>query len=96
MIFDRIELTEADSIVKKSSNKIRKIKFKSISYKNIANLWKKIRITQLEKRLEMKKDKLVSMELDANDFSNHTFGSTMSVAEAKVVKKTKAISKLEA
>ena len=96
MIFDRIELKDADSIVKKSSNKIRKIKFKSISFKNIANLWKKFRITQLEKRLEKKKDKLVSMEFDTQDFKNQTFGSAMSVAEAKVIKKTKAIAKLEA
>ena len=96
MIFDRIELKEADSIVKKSSNKIRKIKFKSISFKNIANLWKKFRISQLEKKLEKQKDKLVSMEFDAQDFKNQTFGSSMSVAEAKVVRKTKAIAKLEA
>lgn len=96
MIFDRIELKEGDSIVKKSSNKIRKIKFKSISFKNIANLWKKYRISQLEKRLENKKDKLVSMEFDSQDFTNRSIGSSMSVAEAKVIKKTKAIAKLEA
>lgn len=96
MIFDRIELKEGDSIVKKSSNKIRKIKFKSISFKNIANLWKKFRISQLEKRLENKKDKLVSMEFDSQDFTNRSIGSSMSVAEAKVIKKTKAIAKLEA
>ena len=96
MIFDRIELKDGDDVVKRSSKKIRKIKFKSMSFKNIANLWKKYRISQLEKRLEKSKDKLVSMEFDSQDFKNRSIGGSLSVAEAKIVKKTKAIARLEA
>ena len=95
MIFDKIELLDHDYGTVKKSSKIRKIKFKSISFKNISNLWKNFRISCLEKRLANKKDKLVSMEIDNQDFNEKTFKGDMSVAENKILRKTSAIARLE-
>ena len=95
MIFDAIELKDPDYGTVKKSSKIRKIKFKSISFKNISNLWKNFRLNLLNKRLENAKEKLVSMELNNQDFNNNTIKGNMKVAEKKILRKTTAVAKLE-
>lgn len=95
MVFDTIELKDADYGSVKKSSKIRKIKFKSLSFKNISNLWKNFRISCLNKRLESAKDNLVSMEIKNQDFNEKTLKGDMSVAEKKLLRKTTAIARLE-
>lgn len=95
MIFDKIELKDPEYGTVKKSSKIRKIKFKSLSFKNISNLWKNFRISCLDKRLEKAKNKLVSMELENQDFNEKTFKGDMSVAESKLLKKSTVVARLE-
>ena len=95
MIFDKIELKDPEYGTVKKSSKIRKIKFKSLSFKNISNLWKNFRISCLDKRLEKAKDKLVSMEIENQDFNEKTLKGDMSVAESKLLKKSTVVARLE-
>ena len=95
MIFDKIELKDPEYGTVKKSSKIRIIKFKSLSFKNISNLWKNFRISCLDKRLEKAKDKLVSMEIENQDFNEKTLKGDMSVAESKLLRKSTVVARLE-
>ena len=95
MIFDRIELKDHDYGTVKKSSKVRKIKFKSVSFQNISRVWNNFRLNQLDKKLERAKEKTLNMEFGMGSFDRRT-GEEMSKAESKILRKTTAIAKLEA
>lgn len=95
MIFDRIELKDHDYGTVKKSSKVRKIKFKSVSFQNISRVWNNFRLKQLDKKLERAKEKTLNMEFGMGSFDRRT-GEEMSKAESKILRKTTAIAKLEA
>ena len=95
MIFDRIELKDHDYGTVKKSSKVRKIKFKSVSFQNISRVWNNFRLKQLDKKLERAKEKTLNMEFGMGSFDRRT-GEEMSNAESKILRKTTAIAKLEA
>lgn len=89
MVRDDIELVDKKyfriPLVKPS----RKIKFKSISFKNILSRWNAFRLERLKRKLEDKKSDLVEMEFSAEQLKNQE------KVEKKVLRKTQAIAKLE-
>ena len=87
MIFDRIELKDNDYGTVKKSSKVRKIKFKSISFQNISRVWNNFRLKQLDKKLERAKEKTLDMEFGMGSFDRRT-GEEMSRAESKILRKT--------
>ena len=95
MIFDRIELKDHDYGTVKKSSKVRKIKFKSVSFQNISRVWNNFRLKQLDKKLERAKEKTLNMEFGMGSFDRKT-GEEMSKAESMILRKTTAIAKLEA
>ena len=95
MIFDRIELKDHDYGTVKKSSKVRKIKFKSVSFQNISRVWNNFRLKQLDKKLERAKEKTLNMEFGMGSFDRRT-GEEMSKAESMILRKTTAIAKLEA
>lgn len=88
--YDWIKMPFLSSEKKKSR---RKMKCRSLSFKNISSLWKKFRLNRLKKKLDTKTNNLVEME-----FSNAqlTPGIGRSFTEKRVLRKTKAIARLEA
>lgn len=95
MIFDKIELLDPEYGTVKKSSKIRKIKFKSLSFRNISNLWKNFRISSLNKKLEKAKKKLVETKVDQHDLEKQAWMSGMTVAEKKIYKRAAAVIRLE-
>lgn len=95
MIFDRIELKDHDYGTVKKSSKVRKIKFKSVSFQNISRVWNNFRLKQLDKKLKRAKEKTLNMEFGMGSFDRKT-GEEMSKAESMILRKTTAIAKLEA
>lgn len=95
MIFDRIELKDHDYGTVKKSSKVRKIKFKSLSFLNISKVWNNFRLNQLNKKLEREKENAVNMEFGLGSF-DRSAGEEYSKAERKILKKSTAIAKLEA
>ena len=89
MVRDDIELVDKKyfriPLVKPS----RKIKFKSISFKNILSRWNAFRLERLKRKLEDKKSDLVEMEFSSEQLKNQE------KVEKKVLRKTQAIAKLE-
>lgn len=89
MVRDDIELVDKKyfriPLVKPS----RKIKFKSISFKNILSRWNAFRLERLKSKLENKKSNLVEMEFSSEQLKNQE------KVEKKVLRKTQAIAKLE-
>lgn len=89
MVRDDIELVDKKyfriPLVKPS----KKIKFKSISFKNILSRWNKFRLERLKNKLEDKKANLVEMEFSSKQMEN------IEKVEKKVLSKTQAIAKLE-
>ncbi len=95
MIFDRIELKDNDYSAVKKSSKVRKIKFKSASFKNIFNTWNNFRLKFYNGRLEKAKESVADMEFGAGSFDRKT-GQEHSKAEAKILRKAAAVARLEA
>lgn len=95
MIFDRIELKDNDYGTVKKSSKVRKIKFKSISFQNISRVWNNFRLKYYNSRLEKVKEKTANMEFGMGSFDRRT-GEETSRAESRILRKTTAIAKLEA
>ena len=95
MIFDRIELKDNDYGTVKKSSKVRKIKFKSISFQNISRVWNNFRLKHYNKKLEKVKEKTANMEFGMGSFDRRT-GEETSRAESRILRKTTAIAKLEA
>lgn len=95
MIFDRIELKDHDYGTVKKSSKVRKIKFKSLSFLNISKVWNNFRLKRANARLERAKEKVVNMEFGMGSFDRRT-GDEASRAETKILKKATAVARLEA
>ena len=95
MIFDRIELKDHDYGTVKKSSKVRKIKFKSLSFLNISKVWNNFRLKRANARLERAKEKVVNMEFGMGSFDRRT-GAEASRAETKILKKATAVARLEA
>ena len=95
MIFDRIELKDHDYGTVKKSSKVRKIKFKSLSFLNISKVWNNFRLKRANARLEKAKEKVVNMEFGMGSFDRRT-GDEASRAETKILKKATAVARLEA
>lgn len=95
MIFDRIELKDNDYGTVKKSSKVRKIKFKSISFQNISRVWNNFRLKYYNNKLEKVKEKTANMEFGMGSFDRRT-GEETSRAESRILRKTTAIAKLEA
>ena len=72
MIFDRIELKDHDYGTVKKSSKVRKIKFKSLSFLNISKVWNNFRLKRANARLERAKEKVVNMEFGMGSFDRRT------------------------
>ena len=87
MVRDDIELVDKKyfriPLVKPS----RKIKFKSISFKNILSRWNAFRLERLKRKLEDKKSDLVEMEFSSEQLKNQK------KVEKKVLRKTQANAK---
>ena len=92
MVHKDIELVDKDyfriPLVKPS----RKIKFKGISFKNILSRWNEFRLERLKKKLAAKKENLVEMEFPGDKLVP---GVQRERIEKKLVRKTRAIVKLE-
>lgn len=95
MIFDRIELKDHDYGTVKKSSKVRKIKFKSVSFQNISRVWNNFRLKYYNNKLERAKEKTANMEFGMGSFDRRT-GEEVSRAESRILRKTTAIAKLEA
>lgn len=95
MIFDRIELKDHDYGTVKKSSKVRKIKFKSLSFLNISKVWNNFRLKRANARLEKAKEKVVNMEFGMGSFDRRT-GDEASRAKTKILKKATAVARLEA
>ena len=67
MVRSDIELLDRDYFRIPLIKPSRKIKFKSISFKNILSRWNSFRASQLKKKIAAKKEKLVGMEFEGND-----------------------------
>lgn len=99
MTRDDINVLDSDDWIRmpwpssEKSKSRRKMKCRRLSFKNISSFWNKFRLKRLKKKLDKKTDKLVEME-----FSNAqlTPGIGRSSTERKVLRKTKAIARLEA
>lgn len=92
MVRSDIELLDRDYFRIPLIKPSRKIKFKSISFKNILSRWNSFRASQLKKKIAAKKEKLVGMEFEGNDLVP---GKKREKIEKKVLRKTQAIAKLE-
>ena len=95
MIFDRIELIDHDYGTVKKSSKVRKIKFKSLSFNNISRVWNNFRLKLATDKLERQKEKVVNMEFGMGSFDRRS-GEEASKAETKILRKATAVAKLEA
>ena len=84
-------LDKKDSIKKASNNYNRKIKFRLLSFEKISLMWKKMKRDALERKLESQKEKFVSIGFDEREVN----GPNRQKTEEKILKKTKAIAKLE-
>lgn len=92
MVREDIELVDKEYFRIPLIRPSRKIKFKSLSFKNILSRWNKFRINSLKKRLAAKKENLVEMEFSGDKL---TPGKKRDSLESKVLRKTQAIARLE-
>ena len=86
MIFDRIELKDNDYGTVKKSSKVRKIKFKSISFQNISRVWNNFRLKYYNNKLEKVKEKTANVEFGMGSFDRRT-GEETSRAESRILRK---------
>lgn len=88
-----VELVDADSRTHKFGHiRIKKIKCKPASFKQMQERFKKFRLNRLKSKLISDKEKLVSMEFKGSQL---TPGSPRDKSERKLLSKTTAIAKLE-
>ena len=85
MIFDRIELKDHDYGTVKKSSKVRKIKFKSLSFLNISKVWNNFRLKRANARLEKAKEKVLNGEILKSRYDNYL----LFINEIKEAKKRK-------
>lgn len=92
MVNENIELIDREYVRIPLGKPSKKIKFKSISHKNISSRWNNFRLKRLEKKLEAKKQALIDMEIPGDKL---VMGPKRDRVEDKVLRKTTAIAKLE-
>ena len=74
------------------SFKFRKIKLKKISFQSVYENWRNFRLSLYKKALENRQENLLNMGFKANQLSDAV---SLERSEKKVLRKTKAIAKLE-
>lgn len=90
---DTINLLDNDYGLVSSPKNLRSIRFKEGTFKNITGFWTKFRAERLSRKIEKEVENFKNMELSVNDVKPRV--GQESIGEAKVMKKAKAIARLE-